>query len=56
MLGKTEQGDSELIESEGSPKPGVFQEERIEGRIEGRTVSDVWLDTGCTRTMVSDRI
>ncbi len=39
------QGDSELMES---PKPGVFQE----GRIEGRTVSDVWLDTGCTRTMV----
>ncbi len=41
-------GDSELIEREVSSKPGVFQE----GRIEGQPVSDVCLDTGCTRTMV----
>ncbi len=39
------QGDSELIEREVSSKPGVFQEG-------GQPVSDVCLDTGCTRTMV----
>ena len=41
-------GESELVKHVVKPKPGVFQA----GKIEGQEVSDVCLDTGCTRTMV----
>ena len=32
------------------PKPGIF----LAGNIEGQAVTDVCLDTGCTRTMVRE--
>ena len=41
-------GESELVQHVVKPKPGVFQA----GKIEGQEVSDVCLDTGCTRMMV----
>lgn len=41
-------GETELIEHMVSPKQGIFHA----GKVEGQTVSDVCLDTGCTRTMV----
>ena len=44
------QGESELIQHTVEPKPGIFQT----GTIEGQAVTDVCLDTGCTRTMVRE--
>ena len=41
-------GESELVEHVGSPRQDIFHA----GRIEGQTVSDVCLDTGCSGTMV----
>ncbi|XP_064386057.1 uncharacterized protein LOC135334709 [Halichondria panicea] len=44
------QGKSELTQHTMEPKPGIFQA----GTIEGHAVTDVCLDTGCTRTMVRE--
>ncbi|XP_064398193.1 uncharacterized protein LOC135344837 [Halichondria panicea] len=44
------QGESELTQHTMEPKPGIFQA----GTIEGHAVTDVCLDTGCTRTMVRE--
>ena len=44
----THRGESELVEHMVSSRQGIFHA----GRIEGQTVSDVCLDTGCSQTMV----